>query len=63
MSVQEIQSSILALSEKERYELFRWLHSQEQDYGDVDPEAAIEALKEVWEEDEKLDAIRKSQAR
>lgn len=59
MSLAELQQSVLALPEKERHEFFRWMLLQEQDYGDVDPEAVAQIVSEYWAEEEKSDATNK----
>ena len=53
MSLKELQQSVMALPVKERSQFFRWVHAQEDAYGDVDPEAVAEIVGEVWDAEAK----------
>lgn len=58
MSLTELQKSVLALPAEERSQFFRWVHAQEDAYGDVDPEAVVEIVGEVWEVEAKEHATK-----
>ena len=55
MSLKELQESVLALPADDRSRFFQWVHQQEE-YGDVDPEAVAEFVSEVWEAEENQSA-------
>jgi hypothetical protein len=56
MSLKELQENVLALRPEDRVQFFRWIHEQEETYGDVDPEAVAHIVSEVWAADEKRNA-------